>query len=88
MYTDISQLIIYLLKAHSIINCTGSSSGLFTSSNLTQVEYNTKHAHYNIYKRKTYKRNPKVSPFGIALVKKWPIKLGDAGTIDRFSLAF
>ena len=32
--------------------------------------------------------NPKVSPFGIALVKKRQIKLGDAGTIDRFGLAF
>ena len=41
-----------------------------------------------LQKRKTYKHNPKVSPFGIALVKKWQIKLGDAGTIDRFDLAF
>ena len=41
-----------------------------------------------IYKRKTYRQNPKVSPFGIALVKKRQIKLGDAGTTDRFGLAF
>ena len=41
-----------------------------------------------LYKRKTYKQNPKVSPFGIAVVKKCKIKLGDAGTIDRFGLAF
>ena len=39
-------------------------------------------------KRKTYKHNPKVSPFGIALIKKWQIKLGDAITIDHFGLAF
>ena len=44
------------------------TSGLFTSSNLTQVEYNTKHEHY-IYKCKTYKHNLKVSPFSIALIK-------------------
>ena len=43
-----------------------------------------------IYKRKTYEQNPKVSPFGIALVKskKRQIKLGDAGTIDCFDLTF
>ena len=28
-------------------------------------------------KSKTYKHNTKVGPFGIALVKKWQIKLGD-----------
>ena len=39
-------------------------------------------------KRKTCKHNPKVSPFGISLIKKRQIKLGDAGTIDRFGLAF
>ena len=54
----------------------------------------TQNMHINIiiiiiYKRKTYKHNPKVSPFCrpyIALVKKK--KLGDTGTIDRFGLAF
>ena len=42
------------------------TSGLFTRSNLILVEYNTKHAHNT---NVTYKHNPKVSPFGIALVK-------------------
>ena len=41
-----------------------------------------------IYNSKTYQRNPKVSPVGIALVKKMQIKLVDAGTIDHFGLAF
>ena len=35
----------------------------------------------------TCKHNPKVSLFGIALVKNWQIKLGDADTVDRFGLA-
>ena len=92
------------------------TSGLFTSSNLTEVEYNTlhqrnqtpdlqhghknaeeeeeeeeeeeyntKHAHYYT----NVKHNPKMSPFGIAIVKKKrQIKLGDEGTIDHFGLAF
>ena len=38
--------------------------GLFTKSNLAQVEYSTKHAHYINVK---HKHNPKASPFGIAL---------------------
>ena len=45
----------------------------------------------HIQKRKTYtgNHNPKVSPFGIARVKQWQIKLGNAvGTIDHFGLAF
>ena len=50
------------------------------------------HIIYYNYKHKTYKHNPKVSPFcigTIALVKtKRQIKLGDAGTIDCFGLAF
>ena len=29
-----------------------------------------------------------VSSFDIDLVKKWQIKLGDAGTMDHFDLAF
>ena len=57
-----------------------ATSGLFTKSNLTQVEYSTKHVHFTIYKY-----NLKVSPFSIALRKKWQIKQGDAGTIDRLS---
>ena len=41
------------------------------------------------FKHQTYKHNPKViSPFGIALVKNGPKKLGDGGTIDHFGLAF
>ena len=43
---------------------------------------------YTQYKRKTNKHNPKVGPFGTALVKKLQIKLGDAGTTDRFHLTF
>ena len=35
-----------------------------------------------------HQHNPKVSPFGISLIKKRQMKLGDAGTIDRFGLAF
>ena len=35
-----------------------------------------------------YQHNPKVSSFGIALVKKWQVKFRDAGTTDRFHLAF
>ena len=35
---------------------------------------------------KLYKHNLKVSPLGIALVQKWQIKLGDAGTVDHFGL--
>ena len=42
---------------------------------------------FSFYKHKTYKHNPKVCPFGIALVKKWQIKLEAAGTIDRSGLA-
>ena len=41
-----------------------------------------------MHKHKTYKHNPKGSPFGSALIKKRQIKLGDAGTIDHFGLAF
>ena len=41
------------------------------------------------YKLKTYGHNRKVSLFGIALIKKKAnIKLRNAGTIDRFDLAF
>ena len=61
----LSQGLFYLLKAYSPVNRTESPQGFFTSSNSIQVEYNT-----NMHKRKTYKQNPKVSPFGIALVKK------------------
>ena len=42
------------------------TSGLFIRSNLIHVEYNTKPAHFT--NEKTYNHNPKVSPYGIALV--------------------
>ena len=85
-----------LLKAYSPGNRKWVTSGLFIGSNLTQVTYN-QHLDYleymqykkgTLHKHKIYQHNPKVSPFGIALVKKWQIKLGDAGTIDHFDLAF
>ena len=70
-------------------NRTGSPQGFSLVQTLHKlglpgIQYKT----CTLYKRKTYKHNPKVSPFGIALVKKWQIKLRDAGTIDRFDLAF
>ena len=61
-------LFIDLLKAYKPRQPHRISSWLFTSSNLSQGEYSTKHAHYNKYK--TSKHNPKVSPLGIPLVKK------------------
>ena len=46
--------------------------------------YNT---HYTNIKH--YKHNSKVSPFGIAVIKKkWAITLGNDGIIVRFDLAF
>ena len=82
-------LLIYLLKAYSPVNHTGSPQGfsqvqikhkLNTTQNMDTIY---------IYKRKIYKPNPKVSPFGIALVKKKrQIKLGETGTIDHFGMAF
>ena len=53
--------------AYSLVNRTGSpQSGLHAKSNIIQVEYNAKQAHFTKVK---HKHNPKVSPFGIALVK-------------------
>ena len=49
------------------------TSGLFTKANLTEAEYNTKHAHFTNVKHN--KHNPKVNPFGIALIKKMPNKI-------------
>ena len=72
--------LLYLLKAYSPVNRTGSpqSSGPFTSSNLPQVEYNTKHAHYiNI-------THTHMIPSVLHLYKM----AGYAGTIDSFGLAF
>ena len=61
-----------LLKAYSPANRTGSPQGFCETRTLHKI----------------YKHNPKVSPFGIALIKKMAIKLGDAGTIDHFGLVF
>ena len=38
-------------------------------------------------KREEEKHNPIVSPFGSALIKKWQIKLGDAGTIVALTVS-
>ena len=58
------------------------TSGLFTESNLTEVEYNTKHAHFTHVKQINIIR--KLVPS----VLQWQIKLGDASTIDHFGLEF
>ena len=59
----------YLLKAYSPVNRTGSPQGcpqVQISHKLNTIQ----NMHILIiYKRKTYTHNPKVSPFGIALVK-------------------
>ena len=44
--------------------------------------HKTQYKTCTFYKRKRYKHNPKVSPFGAVALRK--IKLGDAGTIGRF----
>ena len=69
------------------VNRTGSPQG-FSQVQISH-KLNTIHTkHCTLHKRKIYKYNPKVSPFGIALVKKKrQNKLADAGTIDRFGLA-
>ena len=60
------RLFIYLF-IEDPVNRTGSPQGFFTNSNLTEyIQYKT----CTFFKRKTYKHNPKVSPFAIALVKK------------------
>ena len=81
------------MKAYSYIpaNSTGSFiEGVYprqphrVTSGLFFIFYKTCTLH------KTYKHNPKVNPFGIALLIKIKrhIQLGDAGTIDHFGLAF
>ena len=61
-----SQLFIDLLKAYSLVNRTGSPRGFHTLKYRTsRIQYKTS----TLHTRKTYKHNPKVSPFGIALVK-------------------
>ena len=60
-------LFIDLLKAYRPVNRTGSPQGF------SQVQISHKLntiQDYTLLKRKTYKHNPKVSPFGISLVKK------------------
>ena len=64
----------YLLMAYSPVNRTGSLHG-FSQVQILHKSHNIKkHLTYiyktcTFYKRKTHKHNPKVSPFGIALVK-------------------
>ena len=62
------------------------TSGLFTRSNPAQVviQYKT----CTVYKRKTYKHNPKVSPFGIALVNKMANKVRRCWYHYRFGWRF
>ena len=63
-----AKLCIYLLETYSTVNQPHRvTSRFFTKSNLTEVEYNTKRAHST--NAQTYQHNPKVSSFGIALIK-------------------
>ena len=78
--------VIYLYS-YSPVNRTRSPQG-FSLNQILQKLNSLQYKTCTFYKRKTYKLNLKVSPFGIAVIKKWQIKLRDAGTIDRFSLAF
>ena len=59
--------VIYLLKAYSPVHRTGSPQG-FSKVQVSQ-KLNTIQNMHITFKRRTYKRNPKVIPFGIALVK-------------------
>ena len=61
-----------------------TTSGLFTSSNLAQVEYKI----CTLHKCKTHKNTIWKLFLRYCSGKKWQIKLGDGGTIDHFSLAF
>ena len=72
--------LIYLFTegvAYRLVNRTGSPRGfsrvqsLHKSQNVKNI-YNA--CTYTLYKRKTYKHNPKVSPFGSALLRKTPRK--------------
>ena len=75
-----------LLKAYSPVNRAGSPRGLSLNQILQKLDIQYKTC--TCYKHKTYKHNPKVSPFGIALIKKRQIKLRHASTTttDRFCL--
>ena len=69
-YTTEGFIILILLLAYTVIAQSTAQGHLRPFQKFkfrTQFEYNTKHAHYINFK--TYKRNPKGSPFGIALVK-------------------
>ena len=68
------------MKAYSPVNRAGSPH-LFTKSNLTEVEYNRKHAHFTYVKHINIIRKLVPSAKG----KQF---LGDAGTIDSFGLGF
>ena len=52
------------------------------------MEYSTKHVHYYTNVKHINIIRKLINPFGIAVIKNWQIHLGDAGTIDRFDLAF
>ena len=80
-----NDLFIYVLLAYSAVNRSRSPQGFsqIQISHTNWIEYKT----CTLHTRKTYKHNPKGSPFGIALVNKWQIKI-DAGTIDHVGLAF
>ena len=66
------KVLIYLFLEGSVNQPHRVTSGLFTKSNLIviPVEYNTKHADYTNVKHNNTLHNPKVSPFGNAIVKK------------------
>ena len=75
-------LMLLLAYTYSPVNRSASPRGFSQlvqiSHTHTQIEYNTKHAHYiNVKHTKIIgKVVPSVSP---AVAKKWQIKLGDAG---------
>ena len=76
---------IYLLKSYSLINRTGSPQGFSLNGILQKLNTIQK---MHILQTQNIKQNPKVSPLGVALIKKWQVKIEVAGTSDRFSLAF
>ena len=71
---ETERLFVSLLKAYSPANRTVSPRGFYRTCTL--------------HKHKTYKHNPTVSPLGIAVITKMAMKLGDAGIINHFALAF
>ena len=87
----INYLSIYLTLIYLFIEglySTGSPQG-FSQVQISHKLNVIQNMHITVHKRKIYKHHPKVSLFGIAVVKNVQfIKLGDAGTIDHFGLAF